>query len=216
MELFVISWYAYLSYLVTAPTQPTCYWFSFRLYKFSFLSKNILFKRCSSFQVWNSFIFKVKIICLWNPTRLTTVRISARVLNTMPNSPRSAYTFLEWCLNRETGSKLRTWALLIPHLETDMKFPLISTAEAQDASRIYTVIQNYWCEAIYCINVSAIWGSKGWGGKDAMYSEQISLWKHIFQICLWKSSQCDLLANTVRPVETVAVSEFIFSLVFIL
>lgn len=149
MDLFVISWYACLPYLIPAPTQPTCYWFSFRLYKFSFLSKHILFKRCSSFQVWNSIIFKVRAICLWNLSRLTKVRISAWVLNTLPNSPNSTYTLSERCLNSEGGSKLCTWAVLIPCLETDTRFPLISTAEAQNAPRIYTVMQNYWCEAIY-------------------------------------------------------------------
>lgn len=45
---------------------------------------------------------------------------------------------------------------------------------------------------------------------------QTFIWNHTFQICLWKSSQCDLLANAVKPAEMLLVSESNFSLVVVL
>lgn len=91
-------------------------------------------------------------------------------------------------------------------------------AEAQDASRIYTVIENYSCEAIYLHKrVCKLRFQKlEKRGDTEGPIRQTCLWNHVFQICLWKSSQCDLLANAVKPVETLAVSESSFSLVVIL
>lgn len=93
-------------------------------------------------------------------------------------------------------------------------------AKVQDASRTYTVIEDYTFEALYLHKcVCKMRFQKPGEREEEMLKDpmrQTFSGNHIFHICLWKCSQCDLLANTINPSEILVMPESYFSLIIML